>query len=402
MSLKIGIKWNESTRFTDNVTMKNIIKLTSYGQYNQTPTYHTNTAFTKDGRSLVFASARGNKSYIIRADVRSGDLIALYEAEGVGSRDYMHTFDYAEIGNGRGVCGNRLALAPQTGWAVFTHDKALLAVQIDTAVVRTLISDIGDEWVYGAPSISWDGTIIVVPISSAHPQIIHNERLYKRYIDYDNHSMKLLYISLTDGQIKEILSIKSCQCSHAAFCPTDHDLIYYDRNIPPRYWCGNDGGKTSRIWLYRVSTGKTWPLRTSYPGVFQVHAAWTWAGDAIAYHGFMRAEGYSSGIYIGLTNKNSLPIRDYQFPHVHSYGHLNPDPVRPALILDGDLMPGCLSWLFYDDVVPRIELICRHDTQWESMPGQYSHPHPQSDAAGKYICYNKAESGRSDVLVVEI
>jgi hypothetical protein len=179
------------------------------------------------------------------------------------------------------------------------------------------------------------------------------------------------------------------------------DLVYFDVNVPPLYWCGNDA-VTPRVWLVSDRGGEPHPLRPSFPGIFVVHAAWTWDGSAIAYHGFLSAAGYSSGIFIGLTAVDGGSIRDYVFPDAHAYGHINPDPVRPALILDGDVLAGCLSWLYYDRAQPRVELICRHDTEWESMPGQYSHPHPQSDPTGRRISYNAARNGRSDVFVVEV
>ncbi|MCK4982172.1 MAG: hypothetical protein KAS17_04560 [Victivallaceae bacterium] len=402
MSIKLGTSWNESSVFNDPITLRKITRLTSFGAYNQMPTYHTNTAFSADGKCLVFASARGEKSYIIKAEIETGELSILYEAEGVGSRDYMHQSSQEELGNGRGVSGNRLALAPKTGWAIFSHNRALKAVNIYSYEQRTLIKDITEEWTFGAPSPSPDEKHVVVPLSTAHPQILNGKLVTRSYLSYPNHSMRLLRVSMTGTTCEELYRETPCNCAHSSYCPTDNDLVYFDRNVPPSYCCGNDGGKTPRIWLIRLSTGKIWPLRTEYPGVFQVHAAWTWDGEAIVYHGFLKPSGYNSGIYIGITSKDGTPIRDYVFPDVTDYGHVNPDPKRPAIILDGDLAPGHLTWLYYDNEKPRLEIICKHDTEWESLPGQYSHPHAQSDPTGRWISFNKAHGGRSDVYVVEV
>jgi Tol biopolymer transport system component len=295
----------------------------------------------------------------------------------------MHPFNGNEIGDGRGVSGNRLALAPRSGWAVFTVERSLLAVNIHSLESRTLIADVGHASIFGAPSISADETKVVVALSSAHPQILAGDRVDKDYLSYPDHHMKLVVVPLTGGPPRVIYERQPCQCSHSSYNPVVNDLVYFDVNVPPLYWCGNDGGVTPRLWLMSDQGGNARPLRCSYPGVFTVHAAWTWDGAAIAYHGFLTAAGYASGIFIGLATSEG------------------PDPKRPALILDGDLLQGCLAWLYHDRELPRLEVICRHDTEWESMPGQYSHPHPQSDPTGRWISYNAAKGGRSDVFVVD-
>jgi hypothetical protein len=399
---KAGETWNESVVLRDPVTLRPIRRMTTFGQYNQTPTYHTNTAFTRDGRSIVFASGRQGASAILSGVVETGDLTVVYRSAGSGSRDYMHPFNGNEVGDGRGVSGNRLALAPTSGWAVFTEERSLRAVNIRTLEVRTVLEDVGAEWVFGAPSISADETKVVVSLSSAHPQILRGERVDRDYLSYPDHRMRLLVIPLGGGPARTVHERQPCQCSHSAYNPVRPDLVYFDVNVPPLYWCGNDGGVTPRLWLVSDAGGEPRPLRQSYPGAFVVHAAWTWDGAAVAYHGFLGAGGYASGIFIGLADAGGRVIRDFVFPEAHAYGHLNPDPRRPALILDGDLLPGCLSWLYYDREQPRLEVICRHDTEWESMPGQYSHPHPQSDPTGHWISYNAAKGGRSDVYVVEV
>jgi hypothetical protein len=75
---------------------------------------------------------------------------------------------------------------------------------------------------------------------------------------------------------------------------------------------------------------------------------------------------------------------------------------RPAIILDGNLSPDLLLWLYYDREEPRVEVIARHGTDWGALPGQYPHPHPLSDPTGRWISFNAAARGRSDVFVVEV
>jgi len=66
MSMKPGYTWNESSTYKDPVTLRKVRRVTSRGLYNQTPTYHTNTAFTADGKYLIMATIRDGKSLILK------------------------------------------------------------------------------------------------------------------------------------------------------------------------------------------------------------------------------------------------------------------------------------------------------------------------------------------------
>ena len=56
--IEIGATWNESEFYPDPVTGRTVRRLSSTGRINQTPTYHTNSGFSSDGRYLVFVSVR--------------------------------------------------------------------------------------------------------------------------------------------------------------------------------------------------------------------------------------------------------------------------------------------------------------------------------------------------------
>ncbi len=57
-----GESWNESEVYRDSWTLRRVRRVTTAGLYNQTPTYHTNVAFSADGEFLVFGSARAGGS----------------------------------------------------------------------------------------------------------------------------------------------------------------------------------------------------------------------------------------------------------------------------------------------------------------------------------------------------
>ena len=68
-----GRTWNESTVYRDPWTLRQVRRVTQVGLYNQTPTYHTNTAFSADGEFLIFASARMGGSALFCCHVPTGD-----------------------------------------------------------------------------------------------------------------------------------------------------------------------------------------------------------------------------------------------------------------------------------------------------------------------------------------
>ena len=197
--------------------------------------------------------------------------------------------------------------------------------------------------------------------------------------------MRLIRVPLTGGPVTTIYDEAGIGGAHAPHSPTDGDLLLLDRDFPPRYWGGSDG-KTNRIWTLRLSTGQLTELPPQDKARFQVHSAWTWDGAAVVYHGRSAvppAAGYTvSGHYIGVVDKSGQTVA----VSVRQGTALRPrlgDGGPAAVILDGNLSNDLLLWVYYDREQHRVEVICRHGTDWGAMPGQYPHPHPISDPTGR-------------------
>ena len=408
--MDIGSIWNESECFNDSLTGRPVRRLSSRGRINDTPTYHTNSGFSADSRFLVFVSVRESATWVIRADVRTGELKALWRAPGIGDRNYIHrgmSLTFPDV-DGRGICGNRLCIAPRSGIAVFTCERQMIAADIATCESRVLLEDCGEEWIFGAPCVSPDEKSAVIALSSAHPQLLAGKKITTPYYEYPDHRLRLVKVPLTgSGRMETLYERQPAQSAHCAFCPTDGNLLYFDLDLPPRYWRGGDG-KTPRIWLLNLAARSAHPLKQTYPGPFQTHTAWLWDGSAMAYEGGLPGGGY----YHGITERDGRTIWERSFPDAAFYGHLTPDAKRDALILDGHFSKDLLQWLYYDDddpdAPPRLEPICRHATEWYGVRGQYSdasqysHPHPLTDASGKWISWTAAKDGRTDVYVVDV
>jgi hypothetical protein len=96
-------------------------------------------------------------------------------------------------------------------------------------------------------------------------------------------------------------------------------------------------------------------------------------------------------------------VREIAFPHAVHYGHCSAaEPGRPAWVLDGNLTSDLLLWVYYDREDPRIEVIARHGSEWKTLPGQLTHPHPLSSPCGRWVSWNAARGGRTDVSVVRL
>ncbi len=422
MSIK-GQTWNESEVYSDPITLRKVRRVTTQGQYNNTPTYHTNTAFTADGEFVIFASARHGRSAVYRCHVPTGDITCLGEpVEGLGGRGSVHgvsPLTRGLVGDGKGV-SMAMCVAPKSRWVVFPSGREIRAVHVDTLEERTLL--VADEdRLAGVGPVDPDETHVLIGSGPAHPQILAGERVTKTLgecVPPEERLYQLHRVPLDGGEPELFLEETGISMGHGQYCPTDPDLLLLDRNEPnlPREEF------VSRIWTLRISTGKLTPLAPRDKNPFQIHATWTWDGKHVIYHG-ESAEGdyhlvdeaqggidlrdFRHGWYVGVISPDAEILREYCFPMGMYYGHVAAMKGRPAIILDGNVTRDMLLWLYYDQDEPRIEIIARHDTDIPSMPGQYGHVHPQCDPTGRYIVFNSAprrfiERSRSDVYLVEV
>jgi hypothetical protein len=384
-----GEEWNESETYRDAWTLRRVRRVTREGLYNQTPTYHTNVAFSADGQFLVFASSRNGQSAVFRCHVPTGDLQQLIAPVVGGGAE------------GLGISGTSLCLAPKSKWLVFVHERTVRAVHLETLEERVLIADLGVGVGCGAPSIDPTEQFVVLATYPQHPAIVAGNRptsdIMEYFTTHEGVYLKLVQVPLAGGAPTVVYEEHGCRSAHAPHSPTDPDLLLLDRDFPPRFWGGSDG-RTNRIWTLRLSTGQLTELPSQDAACFQVHSVWDWTGAHIYYHGRSAQGGY----YIGVTTPTGEPVREYGFHDAPHYGHVSAMAGRPAIILDGNLSDHLLVWLSFDQPQPRIEVIARHGTNRGALPGQFPHPHPLADPTGRYISFNRGEKGRTDLYVVEV
>lgn len=389
MQTRKGDTWNESELFRDTWTLRRIRRITSAGSYNQTPTYHTGTAWTSQGEFLIFASGRQGKSAVFCCETATGDITQL--------TDWV---DGMQVNSRRGISGGRMAVAPTKHWVAYPREGTLQAVHLETLEERTLIADIG-PWDIGSASIDPDEAYVMVPADFI-PEPLRTPKPFtteaaEHFTAPGGARRRLLRVPLEGGEVEVVHEDKDCRGPHLQINPQDPDLVLVDRDYPPNFWFGSDG-ETTRAWAFRLSTGAYTELPSRDGGPFQVHSVWTWDGEAVLYH----TTGQDRTYHIGVVAKGGHTLWEHTSEAWTAYGHVSAMAGRPAIILDGNVSNDLLVWMDYDRELPQIEVIARHGTNWGGHEGQYPHPHPQSDPTGRYISFNAAERGRSDVFIVEV
>ena len=409
MNTKKGDRWNESETHADRVTGRQVRRIATGGVWNEKPAYHTNTTFTTDGEFMIFASGRDDHSAVFAGHCETGDVIQLTDwCKGMGAEQMDQKGEDFLFGP-HGIAGVVLCIAPKTGWVAYNEGSRVSVVNLHTLEERLLV-DYGPEWICGVLSFSTDETYVLAPLMPAHPDdlagVPRQAEYMHRFPEGEGMSTRYLKIPLTGGPATDLMIDEGCGSAHCPHSPVDSDWVLTDRDLPPNYWGGGDDMKSPRCWSWQLSTNTLTALPPNAPKKFQVHAAWTWDGQHIVYHG-MDAPADSTNWddwtwYVGVIRPDGKRLREWILPNAPHYGHVSAAPDRPAIILDGHVSKDRLRWLYYDADDYRLEDICCHDSTWNSLPGQLTHPHPSTDKAGKYIAFNTARDAHSEVWLVTV
>lgn len=387
-----GNVWNESQLYQDPVTLRNVRQITTAGMINTIPSYHTGQAFTENGEEVIFVTVREGKSILCKANLLTGDITCLIKpVEGIGGLNEIKRF-----GDGKGIPIGAV-LAPKCRWAYYVVGKEIRAVHIDTLEEKVIVNDIAEEYFIESIAISPDEKSLVYVIDVLYPESCGGLKCR-------------MFMKTGDGQPELLLSEDGNAASHIMYNPVDSDLLLLCRDRGPS--CAHRIDEHSRTWIYKVSERSLTEVKTVEKQNFQTHAAWTWDGEGIVYHGMMAGADWKnnvtdSGWYIGLAGLDGKPIREYSFKDAKYYGHVSAMKGKNAVIVDGNVLDGLLLWVYFDNEKPKIEIIARHDTDFTTMPCQYSHPHSICDPTGRWIVFNSARSviftgARSDIYSVEV
>jgi hypothetical protein len=384
---------------------------------NNTPTYHYGTAFSKDSRHLVLATCRFGQSSLLRADLETGELTVLASLSGFGSCQGGNPSE--PMGGGGGFMATRTALCPESGWVLAVARDSLLAVHLETLEERVLIGKLDRDKTFGVPAGSCDGAKAYVPVSPEHPDVVAGdpqpERPYAQALmeEFGGRPTTILEIDIETGTRREVHHEPVGGTSHVLPNPADPDLILFDIDLPPTFAYYGDNCQSPRAHVLRMSTGEKTPLRPRNKHQFQSHTNWNRSGERIHYHG-PAAEGHEQPVrqggrigemFVGVSNLAGESIWEMNFPE-YFYGHVSTHPLREAIVSDALVSADLVTAIHYQECdrngIPRMEILARHNTDWQAMGGQYSHPHCHISPDGRWLSYNCAAGGRTDVYVAEL
>lgn len=412
--------WCEAIEQRDLATARFTRRLTCMGTYNSTPTYHYNSAFTADSRYLVLATAREGRSALLRADVQSGELTVLLAVEGFGQRvtgSNLEPFSPGPEGQG-GITGTRTALLPASGWVVTALPRRCVAVHVESGQRRDLY-EFPPGRVASVPGGNASGRKVYLPMRPVHPDADgHLERPGRSYAeamleDHGGIPVWVMEVDIETGAAREVYHDPIAGTNHVLPSPTDDDLLLLDRDRPPTFAYYGDNCQSPRAHLLRLSTGELTPLRPRNAHQFQSHSNWNRSGDRVFYHGPafegheqpVRMGGRTGEMFLGVSDLAGEPVFEKNLPCYH-YGHVSTHTRAEAIITDGLLTPEMICAVYYRELdaagCPRVELLGRHGTDWQGMIGQYRDPHCHMSPDGRWVSYNAAARGRSDVYLLQV
>jgi len=391
--MKKGLVWNESSVYKDPLTLRTVRRLTSVGVVNSVPTYHTAQSFTSDGKYMIFYTTRRGKTALCKVELESGDITCLIDPiDGLGGRSEIGIF-----GDGEGIDIGQ-ALGAKTHVAYFVSRELIRSVNIDTLEERVLVEAPDEGMCFDSIALTADEKTLVY-------NLVKTKLEHKK--DYHFITKRM---DLASGEIRVVLDRTGVNGCHLMHNPTHPELIMIGMDHGPSIWDKADDN--SRMWILNIDTGELINVKTKAQQNFQTHAAWSYDGEAVIYHGQLGLSQWRDGLnqdgwYIGKSGLDGECIREFAFPDAKYYGHIGALAGRDGIIIDNLLIENLLLFLDMSEDKPNIEIIGRHDSDFYTMPGQFGHPHPISDPTGKRIVFNSArreiwKSSRSDIYSIEL
>lgn len=381
MRLKPGDRFNESVELKDKATGRPTRQLTTKRLHNQQPTYHLNACFSADSRYMALATQfEDGSSALLRGEVATGELTVL----GVLPKSVKPAFN-----------GNNVGMIQSTGWVSANAGGCVHLYHLETFEHRVVIDMAKEGRRFGHPMGSIDGKNLYVPLYRGETTVNGMTVNPVTHMEVD----------LATGKRREIFREDGAQCNHVVACPNDPETLLIDRDWPPLFGSGGDQGKTSRVWLLGINTGKLTEVRPKNTNRFQIHSNWSHKGEYVYYHGVHESQKFRPHArhYIGVADKTGKVVWEHVFPEF-TYGHICSHTRANVILTDGLLSKNKVTAVYWEELdkdgAPRTEVLAQHDTDWK--PGQFSHPHCHMSPDGKWLSYNRGHDGRSDVYVVRL
>jgi oligogalacturonide lyase len=369
--LDSGRRWaSELAISTDPITGATVHQLTAYlGHSNAS--YFTYPCWYDDGRKIIIASDRENRTNFFGVDLASGDITQLTDLDPAAGP----------------VDAQSITKNPLREEAYFLQGKTLLALDLRTLGLRPLLTVPAG---YGPETAcaTADGKHVITGYCQDLSDRF-NVDLGHGYVGFQeiwaaHPHCAITRISLESGA-SEVLWEDDCWLGHLNTSPTLPHVMTFCHEGP---WDKVD----NRIWGLNLETRAVWKIRPTEPGEMVGHEYWMDDGEHIGYHG-RTADGL---IYGSIRYDNTGPVEaPFAFNSWHFHGF------RSDLVVgDGDAQnPYLLLWRFKDGRFEGPKALVWHRGSFHT---QRVHVHPCFSADGKQIVYTADPQGYGQVFIVDI
>lgn len=369
--MSVGKKWqSELNEYRDALTGARIRQLTNY-LGNSNHSYFTYPCWCDDGRKLVFASDRENRTNFFDVDLTSGDITQLTDldpAQGhIGAQSMTKNPVREEIFYNQGKTVYALDLETYARRPLFTSPEGYtLQTANATADGKYLITGYTEDLSNRFQVDLGNGYVGFHEIWEAHPHCV------------------IVRISLETGA-SEILLEDKCWLGHLNTSTKLPDIMTFCHEGP---WDKVD----NRIWGLNLETRETWKIRPTAPGERVGHEYWVDDGEHIGYHGYIANGTIYGTIRYDNTDCIEGPFEFHSW-HFHGFRH-------DYIVGDGDAQnPFLLLWRMRDDTVEGPKALAWHRGSFHT---QRAHVHPCFSADGKQIVFTADPQGYGQVFIVDI
>lgn len=360
----------ELVEFKDPVSGARVRQLTGYmGHSNHA--YFTYPCWYDDGRKIVIASDRENRTNFFGVDLSSGNITQLTDLDPAAGA----------------VGAQSMTKNPRREEIYFLQGRTLLALDLKTLALRPLFTTPP-----GYDAETANATADGQYVCAGYAQDLSDRfkvDLGHGYVGFHEtwqahpHCV-IVRISLETGKSEVILE-DHCWIGHLNTSPALPHLMTFCHEGP---WDKVD----NRIWGLDLQTRKSWKIRPTVPGEMVGHEYWMDDGEHIGFHGRNANGSFYGSIRYDNTDQVQAPF-DFHSWHYHSYR-------LERVVGDGDANnPFLLLWRMKNGKFEGPKALVWHRGSFHI---QRVHVHPCFSADGKQILYTADPQGYGQVFIVDL
>ena len=369
--MSIGRIWPSEVReIEDPLSGVTLRQLTNYRAHSH-HFYFTNPGWYDEGRRLLVASDRDNRTNLFGLDLESGELQQLTDLE--------------PLPLPREVEFLRACVSNMRDEAYFWYGMELIALDLHSLESRTLYT-MEPGWDVSMINASADGEHVYASVSEDMSEKFRVDYL-RGYVGFRETwaakpLSRILRIAV-DGSGGDSIFEEQYWIGHINTSPTHNNLLTFCHEGP---W----GDVDNRIWGIDVETGKVWKIRARKGDESVGHEYWHADGERIGYHG-RNPDGTQ---FLGHARYDDTDHIEVSFPGKTGHIHSN----TPELIV-GDGGKVVRLWQWDGSAYSKPRALCRHDS---SMKIQQLHVHPRFSPDGRHVLFTSDVSGYGNVYLAEV